>query len=71
MRTFNSVAEKVIEAGDKKCIRKDYGYSYRQAPFHKLGLRLGVLTSQGGGFITYAFGDGSSMRVSKAGTEEL
>lgn len=70
-RRFANVATKILEAGDKKCIRPDYGYKYRASPFHKFGIKYGVLISQGGGFTTYQFGDGSMYRVSKAGTEVL
>lgn len=66
-----TVADKVIEAGCKKCIRKDVGYIYRKASFEKLGRKYGVLISQGGGNSTYEFGDGSKMRLNKVGAEEV
>jgi len=69
MRKFTNTAEKILEAGDKKCIKAGYGYKYRATPFHKLGLAYGVLLKAGGGFTTYQFGDGSSYRVTKAFTE--
>ena len=71
MSRFTNVAEKVMEAGDKKCISPKSGYKYKAKPFHTLGLKYGILKSQGGGFTTYQFGDGSSYRVSSSGTEVL
>lgn len=66
-----TVADKVIEAGCKKCIRKDVGYIYRSSSFHKLGKKYGVMLKHGGGFTTYEFGDGSKMRLDTIGAEEV
>ena len=65
-----TTADKVMEASDKKCLRKT-GYSYRASSYHKLGLKYGVVDKVGGGYTTYKFGDGSKMRVGSAGTDEL
>ena len=68
---MRSIADKAIEAGDKKCLRKDVGYVFRAASYHKIGRKFGIVTKQGGGFTTYQFGDGSKMRVGNAGAEEI
>lgn len=71
MSRWINIAEKIMEAGDKKCISPKLGYKYRPKPFHDLGLKYGLLEKQAGGFTTYKFGDGSKYRVTKAFTEVI